>query len=377
MSRRAKRTDGGSGRLHGSGGVRSDAGEGEGGLAEAPPAIELRNLTKRYGDGGVLAVDGLDLVVERGEVFGLLGPNGAGKSTTIDMVLDYVRPTAGAATVLGLDSHDDAAAIRERIGVLPEGFGLYDRLTGRRHLEFAIEWADADDEPATLLERVGLAPADAQRPVGDYSKGMQKRLATAMALVGDPDLLVLDEPSAGLDPHGISRLRSIVREEAARGTTVVFSSHLLDQVEAVCDRVGILADGELVAVDAVERLRETVGAGAELRLRIDGDVDERAVEGTVETVDGVGDATIEGSVVRAECVDPRAKGHVVAALVDSGVDVLDVDSETADLADVFAAYTDGAGEGDGDDSGAGDEDDREDCGPDDRDGRERPSEVIA
>ncbi|NHN60519.1 MULTISPECIES: ABC transporter ATP-binding protein [Halorussus] len=308
-------------------------------------AIETDDLTKRF-DGDVVAVDGLDLRVPEGEVFGFLGPNGAGKSTTIDVLLDYVRPTAGSATVLGMDAQAESEALRERVGVLPEGFGLYDRLSGRRHLEFATEWKDAADDPDAVLDRVGLDADDAGRPVGDYSKGMARRLALGMALVGDPDLLVLDEPAAGLDPHGVRRMRELVREEAAAGTTVFFSSHVLGQVEAVCDRVGILHDGELVAVDTVEGLRRTVGAGSELHLRVSGGVDV-----DVTDVAGVESTESAGGILRVECSDSRAKARVVARLANAGVDVLDVDSEEPSLEDVFTAYTtDDAPEADGRDA---------------------------
>ncbi|MFB1065644.1 copper ABC transporter ATP-binding protein [Natrinema sp. CBA1119] len=297
------------------------------------PAIQTDNLTKRFGDD-VVAVDGLDLRVAEGDVFGFLGPNGAGKSTTIDMLLDYVRPTEGTATVLGMDVREESETLRERIGVLPEGMSLYDRLTGRRHLEFAIEWADADDDPDAILDRVGLDERDATRSVGDYSKGMQQRLALGMALVGDPDLLVLDEPSSGLDPHGIRRMRELVREEAADGTTVFFSSHVLGQVEAVCDRVGILSAGELVAVDTVEGLRRTVGAGSELRLRVTGDIDV-----TITDIEGVDSVRLADGLLRVACSDSRAKARVVTRLTNAGVDILDIDSEEASLEDVFTAYT--------------------------------------
>ncbi|WP_226004719.1 ABC transporter ATP-binding protein [Natrinema salinisoli] len=296
------------------------------------PAIQTDDLTKRFDD--VAAVDGLDLHVEDGDVFGFLGPNGAGKSTTIDMLLDYVRPTAGTATVLGMDAHEESEALRERIGVFPDGISLYDRLTGRRHLEFAIEWADAADDPDAILDRVGLDERDAARSVGDYSTGMQQRLALGMALVGDPDLLVLDEPSSGLDPNGIRRMRELVREEAANGTTVFFSSHVLGQVEAVCDRVGILSEGELVAVDTVEGLRRTVGTGSELRLRVTGDVDL-----DVAAIDGVESVRLADGILRVACSDPRAKARVVTRLTNAGIEILDVDSEEASLEDVFTAYT--------------------------------------
>lgn len=304
------------------------------------PAIRTDGLTKRY-DGGILgadvtAVDDLDLVVEEGEVYGFLGPNGAGKSTTIDMLLDYARPTDGTVEVLGYDAIAQSDAVSERVGVLPEGYGLYDRLTGRRNLEFAIEWQDATDDPAVLLDRVGLDADDAARPVGDYSKGMTQRLALAMALVGDPDLLILDEPSSGLDPNGIRLLREIVREEADGGTTVFFSSHVLGQVEAVCDRVGILDDGELVAVDTVEGLREAAGASSTLELTI---ADGASADLVGE--EGVSDVEVRGNRLRVTCTDSRAKARIVADLVDRGRDIIDVGSESASLEELFAAYTNG------------------------------------
>jgi len=296
------------------------------------PVIDTTNLTKRY--GAVTAVDGLDLTVEAGEVFGFLGPNGAGKSTTIDMLLDYTRPTAGSATILGRDVHAHAAELRYDVGVLPEGFGLYDRLTGRRHLEAAIRWHDAADDPATLLDRVGLDGTDADRRVGQYSKGMCQRLALAMALVGDPELLILDEPSSGLDPHGIQTMRRLVRAAADRGTTVFFSSHILAEVEAVADRVAILADGDLVAVDRVDELRQRVGSGTTIRLHVPG-----AVPGTVTDIDGVDSVTRTGTVLEVTTSDPAAKADVVTELRTAGVEIQDLAAEGPSLEEVFTAYT--------------------------------------
>ena len=296
------------------------------------PAIRVHGLTKEFGN--VTAVDDLDLVVEKGEVFGFLGPNGAGKSTTINMLLDFIEPTAGSVEVLGYDAQDASESVRKQIGVLPEGFGLYERLTGKRHLAFALNWTDADDDPAELLDRVGLDPADADRPVGDYSKGMQQRLALGMALVGDPDLLILDEPSSGLDPHGIRQMRELVREEAERGTTVFFSSHILGQVEAVCDRVGILNEGTLVAVDTVDGLREAVGTGSQLKLRL---ADEPPID--VNDIKGVDAVIREDGLLLIDCHDPRTKAQVVTQLTNVGTEILDVNSESASLEDVFTAYT--------------------------------------
>ncbi|TKX38004.1 ABC transporter ATP-binding protein [Halorubrum sp. CGM5_25_10-8B] len=298
-------------------------------------AIELRGVTKEFGD--VTAVRDLDLTVEDGEVYGFLGPNGAGKSTTIDMLLDLVRPTAGTVRVLGADVATDGVDVRRRTGVLPDGFSVYDRLSGRKHVEFAVESKEAADDPDALLARVGLADA-ADRAAGEYSKGMRQRLALAMALVDDPDLLVLDEPSSGLDPAGAKEMREIVRAEAERGATVFFSSHILEQVDAVCDRVGILRDGELVAEDSVEGLREAVGGEETLDVAAAG-ADDEAVA-AVRALDGVSGVTRDGDELVVNC-DSDAKTEVIAALEDAGVAVADFHTREASLEDLFLAYTEG------------------------------------
>ncbi|WP_049929133.1 ABC transporter ATP-binding protein [Halopiger goleimassiliensis] len=294
-------------------------------------AIRTVDLTKRYGD--VTAVEGLSLTVAEGEVFGFLGPNGAGKSTTIDLLLDYVRPTAGSAAVLGYDAQAESAAVSRRVGVLPEDVDVYPRLTGRRHLEFAIETLEADDDPDALLDRVGLAPEARDRPAGDYSTGMRQRLALGMALVGDPDLLVLDEPATGLDPHGIRELQALVREEADRGTTVFFSSHILEHVEAVCDRVGVLFEGELVAVDTIAGLRESIGDGATMRVAFaESPADAEAV---VATIDGVTDVVTAEASLECTVTDPPAKATVVTALDDAGATIRDLRLEEPSLESLF------------------------------------------
>jgi ABC-2 type transport system ATP-binding protein len=296
-------------------------------------AIEIDGVTKRYGD--VVAVRDLSLEVEEGEVFGFLGPNGAGKSTTINVLLDFVRPTEGEVRVLGRDVHEESVAVRERIGVLPEGFSVYDRLTGRQHLEFAIESKEADADPDALLERVGLS-GDGDRKAGGYSKGMAQRLVLGMALVGEPDLLILDEPSTGLDPNGARQMRDIVREEAERGATVFFSSHILGQVEAVCDRVGILRGGELVAEDSIEGLREATSADTVLRITADGVSEDALTE--VRAIEGVSEVTTSGDSLRVSC-ESDVKTTVLSTLEEAGVDVRDFETEEASLEDLFVAYT--------------------------------------
>ena len=318
-------------------------------------AIELRGVTKEFAD--VTAVRGLDLTVEEGEVYGFLGPNGAGKSTTIDMLLDLVRPTEGTVRVLGRDATAEGVAIRQQTGVLPDGFAVYDRLSGRKHVAFAVRSKDADDDPDALLDRVGLLD-DADRTAGGYSKGMRQRLALAMALAGDPDLLILDEPSSGLDPAGAKEMREIVRSEADRGATVFFSSHILEQVEAVCDRVGILRDGDLVAEDSVAGLREAVGGEETLEIAVGGGAGG-AIAGAVDAVrdrDGVSRVDRDGDTLVVSCAD-GAKTRVIAALEDAGVPVADFRTREASLEDLFLAYTEGDAPreaGDGEDASAGD-----------------------
>ena len=299
------------------------------------PAISVDGLTKTFGE--TVALQDLSLRVEEGEVFGFLGPNGAGKSTTINVLLDFVRPTAGQARVFGLDTVSESRAIRERTGVLPEGFSTYGRLTGRQHLEFAIESKGVEDDPERLLERVDLLE-DGDRKTGGYSKGMAQRLMLAMSLVGEPDLLILDEPSTGLDPNGAREMREIVREENARGATVFFSSHILEQVEAVCDRVGILREGEMVAVDTVDGLRDSVGDGAVLSVTVDR-LDDEAVA-AVRSLPEVTDVTTTTQpdptvVVRTT----GSKTAVLSALEDAGLEVRDFSTEEASLGDVFQSYT--------------------------------------
>ncbi|WP_436923703.1 ABC transporter ATP-binding protein [Halosimplex amylolyticum] len=308
-------------------------------------AIEAEGVTKRFGD--VTAVEDLTLSVEQGEVFGFLGPNGAGKSTTINVLLGFLEPTAGSARVLGSDVTEEGRAVRERIGLLPEAFDGVPNLSAREHVEIAIRTKGADDDPDAILDRVGLDPDDARRSADDYSTGMHRRMGLAIALVGDPDLLVLDEPSAGLDPNGVQLVRDIVREEAERGATVFFSSHILDEVERVSDRVAILQDGRLTAVNSVENLRAELGMGAVVEATVDDPVDPDPVA----AVDGVTDVTVADSIVRVACATPRAKMPALRE-IDRVSTVADVTIEEASLEDLFEAYTAGGGSGAGDADGA-------------------------
>jgi ABC-2 type transport system ATP-binding protein len=308
-------------------------------------AIRADDLTKEFGD--VTAVDDLDLTVEEGEVFGFLGPNGAGKSTTINMLLGFVTPTDGSATVLGRDVETESMQVRERVGVLPEGFTVYDRLTGREHVGYAADMKGVTADVDGLLDRVGLERDAWDRAAGGYSTGMRQRLALACALTGDPDLLILDEPSSGLDPKGMGEMRDLIRDEAADGTTVFFSSHILSEVEAVCDRIGILVHGRLAATGTLDELRDGVDTRSPLTLAVD-HVPESL---ELASIDGVAEVTTGDEEIHCEMSLPDAKVTVIKR-VDEVATIQDVISEEASLESLFATYTDNAGSAAGDGAGA-------------------------
>ncbi|MFU8868554.1 ABC transporter ATP-binding protein [Natronococcus sp.] len=298
-------------------------------------AIRTNDLTKQYGSQTV--VSKIDLEVEAGEVYGFLGPNGAGKSTTIAMLLSYVHPTDGTARVLGRDVRKESAEIKRRIGVLPEQYQLYDRLSGRKHLRFAIDSMGASDDPDALADRVELETTAVQRPVGEYSTGMKQRLRIALALVGEPELLVLDEPSSGLDPAGIRLLREIVVEERDRGAAVFFSSHVLEQVEEVSDRIGILVDGELRMSGDLEELKSKAGAAVKLEVETNAVFQEllTAVE-SVESVTGcaVTDSGPEAPSLSISLSSGAAKADVFRA-IEAHATIEDFVAEERSLESLF------------------------------------------
>ncbi|MBV9466762.1 MAG: ABC transporter ATP-binding protein [Solirubrobacterales bacterium] len=217
-----------------------------------PPVISTHGLSKDYGSGRGLV--GLDLEVRRGEVFGFLGPNGAGKSTTLRLLLDLIRPTAGSARVLGLDSVRDSLEIRRRVGFLPGDLVLYPKLTGRVVLDYLAQLRGGVDRRVRdeLIERFD---AEVDRPVRQLSTGNRQKLGLVQAFMHEPELLILDEPIAGLDPLVQQSFHALLAEVSAQGRTVFLSSHTLSEVERVTHRLAILRQGRLVVVDSVENLR--------------------------------------------------------------------------------------------------------------------------
>jgi ABC-2 type transport system ATP-binding protein len=230
---------------------------------DAPAPILTRGLTKRYEE--ITAVDGLDLEVRRGEIFGLLGQNGAGKTTTILMLLGLTEPTEGSAEVLGYDPAFDALQVKRRVGYLPDSVGFYDDLTGRENLRYTarlngLRGEDAEERIQQVVEAVELADR-VDTPTGTYSRGMLQRLGIADALVKDPEILILDEPTTAIDPIGVVGILGLLRDLVHdRGVTILLSSHLLVQVQSVCDRVGIFAAGRLIGLGTVPELAAEFGA---------------------------------------------------------------------------------------------------------------------
>lgn len=238
-------------------------------------AIETTGLSKTYKGkkfSTVVALKNLDITVHKGEIFGFLGPNGAGKSTTIKTLLGLISPTAGCARIMGVDI--GAHEARRFVGYLPENPSFYDYLTAEEYLAFvgkAFEMQDADirEQSARVLKQLELWDAR-KRPMRSYSKGMVQRLGLAQVLIHDPDVYILDEPMSGLDPVGRALVKDIMLELKRRGKSVFFSTHIIADVETVCDRVGIISRGELKSVERVEKIMKEGVVGYNLHIRPDG-----------------------------------------------------------------------------------------------------------
>ncbi|MCW2762643.1 MAG: transporter related protein [Marmoricola sp.] len=293
----------------------------------AETALEARGLTKRYAD--TLAVDGVSLSVRRGEVYGFLGPNGAGKTTTLRMLLGLIRPTSGNATVLGRRPGDSVALAK--IGSMIEGPAFYPFLSGRDNLAVVARYAGVGTSHLDqVLETVDLAARGGDR-FSAYSLGMKQRLGVAAALLKEPDLVVLDEPTNGLDPAGMRDMRALIRRLGDSGHTVILSSHQLGEVQQVCDRVGVINSGRMVLEGTVEDLR----GESELVLRASPYDVVRATLGELEHVQVI--STVDGELRLR--VDEHHTGDVIRELVLAGVEVREVRRVDRQLEDVFFEIT--------------------------------------
>jgi ABC-2 type transport system ATP-binding protein len=287
-------------------------------------AIETFGLTKRY--GRTTAVSDLSLRIEQGQVFGFLGPNGAGKSTTVRMLLALQRPTQGHATLLGLNAATESIDIHRRIGYLPGDLELFPRLTGQQHITWFMRSRDVDDSVAKqLIERFDVVT---DRPVRHLSKGNRQKIGLVLTFLHRPELLVLDEPTSGLDPLMQHEFETLLRETADEGRTVFLSSHELDEVQRVADRIGIIKEGRLVAEDTVEGLRRAAPQKVEVRFR--------------RPVDLAGLTALAGVAITASD-GPRLTLDVTGEIgpvlkVIASHDPVDLTSRPADLDELFLDF---------------------------------------
>ena len=295
--------------------------------------IETRALTKRYGDS-IVAVDELDLGVRRGEVYGFLGPNGAGKTTTLRMLLGLVRPTSGRVVVLGVPPGSPQGLAR--IGAMVEAPAFYPYLSGRDNLLVLARYAGVrEDRVEAVLDEVELLDRAADRSA-TYSLGMKQRLGIAAALLKDPELLILDEPTNGLDPAGMAEMRDLIRSLGKGRRTVMLSSHLMGEVEQVSDRVGVIRDGALVAEGTVEELRGRSGLTVRAEPRAEAARLIRALPDVeaVTSVDGLLDVTVDSS--RAATIN--------RLLVEAGIAVSELYPQQDSLEHVFLELTRSGGQ---------------------------------
>ena len=294
--------------------------------------IRTDELTKRYGK--ILAVDGLSLEVPRGRIFGLLGPNGSGKTTTMGMLLGLITPTSGSFALFGGGArHQDSL---RRVGAIVETPSFYPYLSGRANLAY-FQGITGRSDPAELddlLDKVGLADRACSR-LRTYSLGMKQRLGLAYALLGDPEILILDEPTNGMDPAGMAEIRDLVRRLGTGGRTVLISSHLLHEVEMVCDSVAILSRGKLIAQGDVSEL---VKSGEQVQLRTTDDAKAKEV---LSMVDWVSEVEEEEGYLVASAPSNRS-GELTAALSGAGVFVTEMMPRAKSLEQYFLEVTGGA-----------------------------------
>jgi ABC-2 type transport system ATP-binding protein len=299
-------------------------------MTPSTPAIEIKQLHKTYGKvKEVQAVNGVSMRVERGEIFGFLGPNGAGKTTTIRCMLDVIRPTTGTIRILDLDSQRDTRELHRHIGYLPGDVRLPGDMTGKQIINYFSRLQER--EPVLLNDLVARFDVEIKRALKGYSKGMRQKIAIVLAFMCDPELLILDEPSSGLDPLLQKTFNDFLLEQQARGKTIFMSSHIMSDVERVCQRVAIIRRGELITVERVETLREKAGQ------RVIVEFVDQVTEEELARIPGVSRVTKDGTGFRfstSGSMDPLIKAL-------SQHTVLHLHAEEAPLEEVFLKFYDG------------------------------------
>lgn len=301
--------------------------------------LEAKGLTKKYGD--FVAVDDLNLAVKKGEVFGLLGPNGAGKTTTILMLLGLTEPTTGTVRVLGFDPSRQPLSVKARVGYMPDQVGFYDELTARENLVYiarlnGIGRNELHGRIDATLERVHLADVADER-VGTFSRGMRQRLGVADVLIKRPELIIMDEPTQGLDPELAREFLDLIRGLKEEGITILLSSHLLHQVQAICDRVGLFSRGRMVLQGTVPELaRKVLGGAYRIQIQADGPAGKmkQALEGLSQAVRV---SRVDGNRYEVEAQrDVRA--DAASAIVHAGGKLQELNIEAQSLDDIYARY---------------------------------------
>jgi ABC-2 type transport system ATP-binding protein len=301
--------------------------------------IEVRNLTKQY--GSVVAVDNISFDAKPGQVTGFLGPNGAGKTTTMRMLTGFMPPTSGKAVVAGFDVFDDSMEVRKRVGYLPENVPLYRDMTARGYLMYIAEIRGVKnrrDRADDVLKRVGLLHR-ADSTIRTLSKGMKQRVGLAQALIHDPEVLILDEPTIGLDPIQVLELRDLVRD-LGRSHTLLFSTHILSEAEQVCDNLVIINQGTIIAQGAPSELRAELERGGRVLLRV-ADAPVEKVLSTVQSLPSVASAesSMDGVVVlpSAANIDPRPE--IARAVVGNGWNLVELRPLAVNLEEIFLELT--------------------------------------
>jgi ABC-2 type transport system ATP-binding protein len=319
--------------------------------------IELTGLTKKY--GSFTAVDNLTLTVSRGEIFGLLGPNGAGKSTTILMMLGLTDPTSGSVNVCGINSTNNPIGVKRKVGYLPEDVGFYDDLTGLENLVYtarlnSIPSGKAKKDAGQLLEMVGLAD-EKNKKAGKYSRGMRQRLGLADVLIKNPEVIILDEPTLGIDPKGVQEfLELIVRLSRQEGRTVLLSSHHLHQVQEICDRIGIFVSGRLIAEGDIKSLSRQLFSGEQVTIEAgislpsmagqaspDATLMKGRLKESLNIIEGVLKTDLQDRVLLAGCTRDATE-EIVKAIIGAGFGITHLSKREYGLNDIYNRYFEGA-----------------------------------
>jgi ABC-2 type transport system ATP-binding protein len=303
--------------------------------------VALRVADIRYAYGKTVAVDGVSFDVRPGEIFGLLGPNGAGKTTTISIVSGILPPASGQALIFGQDASGGSGKARARMGVVPQDIALYEELTAAENLRFwgrlyGLSGAGLEDAVRRSLDLVGLADR-AKARVKTYSGGLKRRLNLAAGLVHSPDLLLLDEPTVGIDPQARLRILDVVRDQARSGRAVLYTSHYLEEAEQICGRLAIIDHGRVLAAGTVAELRRLVGEGPVVRIR--GAIDGDGLKALAARCPGVSFLSADGDSASFAARDPDACSGLVRELFRSGLKLDDLRVQEPNLQSVFLKLT--------------------------------------